>query len=116
MANEKWLVFQDLGNSEETLERLKAFLREDPELTDFEPLIDDPEWDSWDGFEDAMVQFTMANPDIELWVDESYQYDDSIHLTRYNKGTGYYINRLMTVNEARKRLMDELRLPLIERN
>lgn len=94
-------------NDEEVIEKLKAFLVENLDET-YASLVDEPEWENWDDFEILMEKFSKENPELELFVEESYPDEESIYITLYKGGTHVYKNRLRPSFEVRKELRELL--------
>ena len=103
MSNDTFNDFLSLGkNSEETLEKLAAWLDENSECGGL--IVFDPQWAYWPNSNEDLIAFSLENPELTVWLKSEVDDKADFNLYRYQNGKESCVNLVMSDEMAISRI------------
>ena len=95
MSNDTFNDFLSLGkNSEETLEKLAAWMDENSECSGL--IVFDPQWASWPNSNEDLIAFSLENPEWPVWLKSEGEDTGDLGISRYQNGKLDYVSLVMS--------------------
>ena len=99
MSNDTFNDFLSLGkNSEETLEKLAAWMDENSECSGL--IVFDPQWAYWPDCNQDLIAFSSENPELVIWLKSEGEDTGDLNIYRYQSGKEACVSLVMNDDVA----------------